>query len=91
MSEYYADKAHEEAQRHMILKYRWLDHAKEAEKNGNLQERDKYLAMAAEEDRESKRHLANARAYSRQVPPGPGEVEEKLKAQGFTFPGFPKP
>jgi len=88
MSEYYAEKAHEEAMRHLILRDRWIEHAKEAGKNGLLAERDKYLAMAAEEDKESKRHLANARAYSRPVTPTPSQVEEKLKAQGFTFPGF---
>jgi len=88
MSEYYAEKAHEEAMRHLILRDRWLEHAKEAEKNGLLAERNRYLAMAAEEDRKSKFHLANARAYLGPVPSGPGEAERKIIAQGITFPGF---
>jgi len=87
------EKEHNLAIQHSIMKQRWLDHAKQAEKEGNLRERAEYLAKAEEEERLRLLHLENVKKLGGggvdvQRPGTPTGVELKLKAMGFTFPGF---
>jgi len=88
------ENEHNLAIQHSILKQRWLDHAKEAERAGSLAERDRYLARAQEEERLRLEHLENVKKLSGGRVPEPGypsgEAERKLRGTGFDFPGFPK-